>query len=257
MIWRREILHFARDRTGTAVSLLQPLLFLFIFGAGVAGLLPASGGPAYQLFLFSGILVMAAQGPAVAVGSSMLWERQNGFLREMLVSPVRRGTLLMGKCLGGTTVATCQAAILLAAAAPIGVPFHLGLYALLLVEIALTALAMTAVGVLAAGLVRRPQTFGTALTVVMAPLTFLSGAMFPFAAMPGWMAALALINPLSYAVDGMRRTVAAFLPDPPAQLFQQLSVGPWHPSVPLEWGAITVGGLLCLAAAARRFSRSD
>ncbi|MFC7728707.1 ABC transporter permease [Actinomadura keratinilytica] len=229
MIWRRELLHFARDRTGTAVSLLQPLLFLFVFGAGVAGLLPSSGGPAYQLFLFSGILVMAAQGPAVAVGSSVLWERQNGFLREMLVSPVRRGTLLMGKCLGGTTVATCQAAILLTAATPIGIPLDVGLYALLLVELALTTLAMTAFGVLAATLVGRPQTFGTALTVLMAPLIFLSGAMFPLAAMPTWMATLALVNPLSYAVDGMRRTVAAYLPDPPAPLFQQLAWGHWHP----------------------------
>jgi daunorubicin resistance ABC transporter ATP-binding subunit/daunorubicin resistance ABC transporter membrane protein len=255
MIWRRELLHFARDRTGTAVSLLQPLLFLFVFGAGVAGLLPSSGGPAYQLFLFSGILVMAAQGPAVAVGSSVLWERQNGFLREMLVSPVRRGTLLMGKCLGGTTVATCQAAILLTAATPIGIPLDVGLYALLLVELALTTLAMTAFGVLAATLVGRPQTFGTALTVLMAPLIFLSGAMFPLAAMPTWMATLALVNPLSYAVDGMRRTVAAYLPDPPAPLFQQLAWGHWHPPVLAEWGLITVGALLGLLLAARRFSR--
>ncbi|GAA4056590.1 ATP-binding cassette domain-containing protein [Actinomadura miaoliensis] len=256
MIWRRELLHFARDRTGTAVSLLQPLLFLFVFGAGVAGLLPASGGPAYQLFLFSGILIMAAQGPAVSVGSSVLWERQNGFLREMLVSPVRRGTLLMGKCLGGTTVATCQAAILLTAATPIGIPFDVGLYALLLIELALTTLAMTAFGVLAATLVGRPQTFGTALTVVMAPLIFLSGAMFPLAAMPTWMATLALVNPLSYAVDGMRRTVAAYLPDPPAQLFQQLTWGHWQPPILAEWGLITAGALLGLLLAARRFSRT-
>ena len=255
MIWRRELLHFTRDRTGTAVSLLQPLLFLFVFGAGVAGLLPSSGGPAYQLFLFSGILVMAAQGPAVTVGSSVLWERQNGFLREMLVSPVRRGTLLMGKCLGGTTVATCQGAILLTAATPIGIPFDVGLYALLLVELTLTTLAITAFGVLAATLVGRPQTFGTALTVVMAPLIFLSGAMFPIAAMPGWMAAIALANPLSYAVDGMRRTVAAYLPDPPPELFQQLAWGGWHPPVVAEWGLIGTGAVLGLLLAARRFSR--
>ncbi|MEV5705998.1 ATP-binding cassette domain-containing protein [Actinoallomurus sp. NPDC052274] len=256
MVWRREILHFARDRTGTAISLLQPLLFLFVFGAGVAGLLPtAGGGPAYQLFLFSGILLMAAQGPAVSVGSSVLWDRQNGFLREMLVSPVRRGTLLIGKCLGGTTAATCQAALLLTAATPIGVPFDPGLYALLLVELVLTALAMTAFGVLAATLIGRPQTFGTALTVLMAPLTFLSGAMFPLAAMPTWMSTLALINPLSYAVDGMRRTVAAYLPGQPGPLFRRLSWGHWHPPVLAEWTLITLAALLGLLLAARRFSR--
>ncbi|MCO5996736.1 ATP-binding cassette domain-containing protein [Actinoallomurus rhizosphaericola] len=255
MIWRREILHFARDRTGTAVSLLQPLLFLFVFGAGVAGLLPTAGGPDYQVFLFSGILLMAAQGPAVSVGASVLWDRQNGFLREMLVSPVRRGTVLAGKCLGGTTVAVCQAAMLLTAAAPIGVPFDLGLYALLLIELTLMALAMTAFGVLAATLIGRPQTFGTALTVVMAPLTFLSGAMFPLAAMPAWMASLALLNPLSYAVDGMRRTVAAYLAHPPGPLFQRLGWGHWHPPVLAECGLMAVGALLGLLLAARRFSR--
>jgi daunorubicin resistance ABC transporter membrane protein len=255
MIWRREILHFTRDRTGTAVSLLQPLLFLFVFGAGVARLLPSSDGPTYPLFLFSGILIMAAQGPAVSVGSSVLWDRQNGFLREMLVSPARRGTLLIGKCLGGTTVATCQAAILLTAANLIGIPFNVGLYALLLIELALTALAMTALGVLAATMIGRPQTFGTALTVLMAPLTFLSGAMFPLAAMPTWMATLALINPLSYAVDGMRRTIAAYLPGPPGPLFQQLSWGNWHPPVLVEWNLIVIGAMLGLVLAARRFSR--
>ncbi|GAA3966618.1 hypothetical protein GCM10023085_56360 [Actinomadura viridis] len=257
MVWRREMLHFARDRTGAAISMSQPLLFLFILGVGLAGLMPDVSGPAYQLFLFSGVLVTAAQGPAVAAGASILWDRQGGFLREMLAGPVNRSTLLIGKCLGGATVATCQAALLLSVAGLIGLPYDAGLLALLLAELALTALAMTVLGVLLATFIRRPQTFGTALTVLMAPLVFLSGSMFPLSAMPTWMAGLALANPLTYAVDAMRRTIAAYLPDPPARLFQPLQWGGWHPPVIFEWALIAGITLLALAVATRRFSRTD
>jgi daunorubicin resistance ABC transporter ATP-binding subunit/daunorubicin resistance ABC transporter membrane protein len=255
-IWRREVVHFVRDRTGLAVALLQPLLFLFVFGAGLAGLFPGAGGRNYQLFLFCGLLIMAAQGPAISVGGSLLAERQNGFLRELLVSPVHRATLLIGKCLGGATVATSQAAILLAAGGLLGIPYHPGLIALLLLQLALTALAMTAFGVLLATFIRRPQTFGITLSVLMAPLTFLSGTMFPLDAMPAWMRALALANPLTYAVDAIRRTIAAHLPPLPHSLFRPLSWAGVRPPVAVEWALLAAGALLALLVAVRRFSRA-
>ncbi|WP_019631329.1 ATP-binding cassette domain-containing protein [Actinomadura atramentaria] len=257
MVWRREMLHFGRDRAGTAISLLQPLLFLFILGVGLAGLMSGVSSRSYQLFLFSGALVTAAQGPAIGAGSSILWDRQAGFLREMLAGPVHRGTLLLGKCLGGATVATCQAGVLLAAGWLIGVPHDAVLTVLLLGQLALAALAMTALSILLATFIRRPQTFGTAVTVLAAPLVFLSGSMFPLTAMPGWMARVALANPLTYAVDAMRRTMAARLPATPAPLFHPLTWGSWHPSVVLEWALVTGLALLALGWAARRFSRAE
>ncbi|MDQ1676971.1 MAG: type transport system permease protein [Actinomycetota bacterium] len=262
MVWRREMIHFFRDRTRMAVSLLQPMLFLYVLGIGLARLFAGSGGGTraagdYLLFLFPGVLVMAAQAPAISVGSSIVWDRQSGFLREMLVAPVARSTLLLGKCLGGAAVATCQGAVVLASAGLVGVPYRLDLFAALLAELALAALAMTVLGAVVAVTIRRLQTFNTVLTVLMGPLLFLSGMMFPVGSMPGWMAGLTLANPITYAVDAMRHTVLAYHAQRPStMLFDPVAWGSWH--VPLGLELAIVGGFsaVALAAASRRFSRT-
>jgi ABC-2 type transport system permease protein len=259
MVWRRELLHFFRDRTGTLVSLFQPLLFLFVLGIGLSRLFAGSGAGSasdYLRFLFPGVLVMAAQPAAISVGASIVWDRESGFLREMLVAPVRRGTLLTGKCLGGATVATCQGTVVLASAGLIHVPYRPGLFALLLAELALTALAMTVLGAVVAVTIRRARTFNTVLSVLMTPLIFLSGLMFPVGAMPAWMSWLTLADPLTYAVDAMRRTVGAYQPmRRPSALFEPVAWGGRHPAPVLELGVVAAFTLVALAVAARRFSR--
>jgi ABC-2 type transport system permease protein len=263
MIWQREMLHFVRNPAQAAVSLLQPLLFLFVLGIGLAQLFARSGAGSaaamdYLMFLFPGVLVMAAQAPAISVGASIVWDRQSGFLREMLVAPVRRGTVLTGKCVGGAAVATCQGTVVLACAGLIHVPYRLDLIALLLAELALTALAVTVFGALVAVTIRRLQTFNTVLTVLITPVMFLSGLMFPISAMPGWMAALARVNPLTYAVDAMRRTITARLATgPPSALAEPVSWAGWHPPVLLELALVAAVTAAALAAATRRFARVD
>ena len=121
-------------------------------------------------------------------------------------------TLLAGKCLGGATVATCQGTVVLASAGLVHIHYRAGLFALLLAELALTALAMTVLGAVIAVVIRRARTFTTVLSVLMTPLIFLSGLMFPVAALPAWMSWLSLADPLTYAVDAMRRTVGAYQP---------------------------------------------
>ncbi|MEV4256039.1 ABC transporter permease, partial [Spirillospora sp. NPDC049652] len=195
--------------------------------------------------------------PAAAVGASLLWEKQAGFLREMLAGPVRRESLLLGKCLGGATIATIQGTLLLAAGPLIGVPAEPLLIAMLAAQLALTSLAMTAVGVLAATFVRRPPTYGTALSVLVAPLTFLSGAMFPLTGLPAWLKVLALADPLTYAVDALRRTVASQLPSAPPHLFRPLAIGSWHPPIVAEWALLALLAFVPLVWSARRFSRTD
>jgi ABC-2 type transport system permease protein len=260
MVWRREMLHFVRDRTGTLVALLQPLLFLFVLGVGLGRLFAGSGGGSagdYLTFLFPGVLVMAAQPAAISVGASIVWDRESGFLREMLVAPVRRGTLLIGKCLGGATVATCQGAVVLASAGLIHVPYRSGLFALLLAELALTALAMTVLGAVVAVVIRRARTFTTVLSVLMTPLIFLSGLMFPVAAMPGWMAWLTLADPLTYAVDAMRAAIGAYRrPHAASALFEPVSWGGLHPAPALELAVVAAFTAVALTVAARRFARS-
>ncbi len=257
MVWRREMLHFLRDRTGTLVALLQPLLFLFVLGVGLGRLFAsAGGGPAagYLRFLFPGVLVMAAQPAAISAGASIVWDRESGFLREMLVAPVRRSTLLTGKCLGGATVATCQGAVVLAGAGLVGVPYRPVLFALLLAELALTALAVTVLGAVVAVLIRRARTFTTVLSVLMTPLIFLSGLMFPIAAMPRWMSVLALADPLTYAVDAMRATIGAYAPARGSATLLGARGG-LGLAPPLELAVVAAFTVLALAVAARRFSR--
>jgi ABC-2 type transport system permease protein len=259
MVWRREMLHFVRDRTGTLVALLQPLLFVFVLGVGLGRLFAGSGGGSaadYLTFLFPGVLVMAAQPAAISVGASIVWDRESGFLREMLVAPVRRGTLLIGKCLGGATVATCQGAVVLTSAGLIHVPYRPGLFALLLAELALTALAMTVLGAAVAVIIRRARTFTTVLSVLMTPLIFLSGLMFPVAAMPAWMAWLTLADPLTYAVDAMRAVIGAYEPHRPSALFEPVSWGGLHPAPALELAVVAAFTVVALTVAARRFART-
>jgi ABC-2 type transport system permease protein len=261
MVWLREMIHFFRDRARAALGLLQPLLFLFVLGVGLSGIFAEAGGARgsdYLLFLFPGVLVMAVQAPAISAGASLVSDRQTGFLREMLVTPARRSTLLIGKCLGGATVATCQGLVVLACAGLIHVPYQVDLFVVLLVELALTALAMTVLGALVAVAIRRMQTFNTVLSVLMTPLLFLSGVMFPISALPGWMSWLTLVNPLTYAVDAMRRTISLRLPQRPAGgLFDPVSWGGWQLPVLLELALVVLFTACCLAVASRRFARTD
>lgn len=263
MVWRREMLHFVRDRTGTLVGLLQPLLFLFVLGVGLGRLLAGAGTGAgtssmagYLTFLFPGVLVMAAQPAAISVGASIVWGRESGFLREMLVAPVGRGTLLVGKCLGGATVATCHGVVVLASAGLVHIPYRAGLFGLLLAELALTALAMTVLGAMVAVVIRRARTFATVLSVLMTPLIFLSGLMFPVAAMPAWMSWLTLADPLTYAVDAMRQAIGRYGPAHRAgTLFEPVAWGGLHPAPLVELGVVAAFTLAALTIAAHRFGR--
>ncbi|MCO5967659.1 ABC transporter permease [Actinoallomurus soli] len=259
MVWQREMLHFLRDRIGTLVSLLQSLMSLFILGVGMGGLFAGSGvGSAsdYLTFLFPGVLVLAAQPATVAVGASIVWDREDGFLREMLVAPVHRATLLIGRCLGGMTVATCQGLVILAGAGLLHIPYRPGIFGLLTAELALTSLTLTVLATTIAVFVRRPRTLTAVLGVLMAPLLFLSGTMFPISALPGWLSLLSRLDPLTYAVDAMRRTVGVDrLVHGRAMLTAPVTWGGLRPAPPVELAVVAAFTMIALVVAARRFSR--
>ena len=258
MVWRREMVHFLRTPLHAAASLLQPLLFLCVLGVGLSRLLAAgssASGDQYLAFLFPGVLVMAVQSPALAVGASIVSDRQSGFMREMLAAPVGRGTLVVGKCLGGATVATCQGGVLLAGAGMAGIPYRADLFAILLAELALSALSMTVFAAVIAVSIRSIQTFHTVLSVLLTPMLFLSGMMFPISAMPHWMELLALVNPLTYAVDAMRGTIAVFRSGVElSPLSEPVSWFGWHVPPLLEIVLVAVFSVAGLVAASRRFS---
>ena len=172
----------------------------------------------------------------------------------MLVAPVRRDTFLVGKCLGSTATATAQSGLLLAFAGLAGLPYDPLLLLALLGELALVAFTLTAFVTLAAVRLNRIETFQSALGVTMLPLFFLSGAMFSVEGLPVWLAALTLVNPLTYAVDALRQTVAWAAPSgtlPPGPDW-----GGWAPPLAVELMVMCALGLATLAFAARRFSRA-
>ncbi|SHN47905.1 ABC-2 type transport system permease protein [Cryptosporangium aurantiacum] len=242
VLWRREMLRLVRNPMHIVLMLMNPLLFLFVLGGGLNGVI--RGGD-YQQFLFPGILVMAAQAPALGVGSSIIRDREIGFLRGMLVAPVSRGTLLIGKCLGGATVATVQACLLLCFAGVVGMSYRPTVLAALLVELAVVALALTTAGAFIAVVVRRTETFQAVLGLATMPLLFLSGALFPPSGLPAGLHVVSLINPLTYAVDALRRTSGG-----PALV----TWGGWIPPVALELLMLAAAGVLALAMGARRFA---
>ncbi|MFI8369641.1 ABC transporter permease [Streptomyces sp. NPDC085466] len=252
----RDLLRLARQRVPTGLMLLHPVLYLFILGGGLAALIPAGSlGVGYQAYLFPGMLMMTVQTPAIMVGIRLITDRQSGYLRELLMAPVSRSTLLLGSCAGGTLVATVQGAVLLGLAGAVGLPYDPVLLVLLLGGMVLTSFTLTALSLALAVGLRSPETFHTLLGVVMMPLLFLSGGFFPLASLPGWAQGLAAANPLAYGVDVLRRSITLRVPE-------QAAAGgvEWagrRPPLPLEAGLLLAVGALALLWAARRFSRPE
>ncbi len=139
IVWRREMIRFRRDRLRAITSLIQPLLFLLVLGTGLSSLAKGSfpSGVNFKTFIFPGVLAMSVLFTAMFSAASIVWDREFGFLREMLVAPVSRSAIVIGKCLGGATIATVQGVIMLALAGLAGVPYNLALILTLIGELLL------------------------------------------------------------------------------------------------------------------------
>jgi ABC-2 type transport system permease protein len=261
IIWRRELIRFAGDRTQMLMWLIQPLLFLFVLGSGLNTLsAPSTDGVDLKTFMFPGVLCMGALFTGIFSAASLVWDRELGFLRELLVAPVSRSSIIIGKCLGGATVASSQGVIVLALAGLVGVPYHptliLGVFGLLL----LISFTVTAFGVLVAVRIKRAQTFTYVMQIFVMPMFFVSGAFFPVSGLPAWLGALNRIDPLTYAVDPMRRLVFDHL-DISEQARRTLDPGVswWGWQLPpwFEAGIVLLLGVAILAVAIRHFSRTE
>lgn len=252
----RDLLRMLAQPTQTVLMLVQPLLFLLLLGGGLAALVPAEAvGGDYRAFLFPGVLVMTVQTPAVTVGMRLIADRESGYLRELLMAPVRRTTLLAGNCLGGTATATVQGAILLATAGTVGLPYHPALLLSLLATMALTAFVLTALAAALAIGMRSVDSFHTLLGLVLMPLLFLSGAFFPLTALPGWLPELAAADPLAYAVDVLRRSIEQYAPGAGAPAGVRWA-GRQLPAA-LELAVLALLGAVALLWTARRFGRLE
>jgi ABC-2 type transport system permease protein len=261
IVWQRELIRFFSDRLRIITALVQPFLFLFVLGTGLSRLTQGStGGLSLRTFLYPGILAMAVMFTAMFSAASIVWDREFGFLREMLVAPVRRSSIVIGKCLGGATVASFQGVIIIAIAGLVGVPYDPALIISVFGIQLLLAFTITAFGVMMAARIKQMQSFMALTQMLVMPLYFLSGAMFPVSHLPIWLTVLNRLDPLTYAVDPMRRIVFDHLhlqPDVRARVDPGVTWGGWRVPTLLEVALVAVIGLVMLAIAIAEFSESD
>ncbi len=260
MVWLRELIRFERTRTRILSGLIQPVLFLIVLGYGMSGLVGTTAGFDFKKFMFPGIMAMSVVTTAIFSGMSIVWDREFGFLREMLVAPTSRASLALGKTAGGASVAAVQGTIMLVLAPLIGV--HLT--AVLVLEIIglelLMAIALTAFGVFVASHIERMEGFQVVMQMLLFPMIFLSGALFPLNSLPGWLNVLTHINPLTYAVAPLRQVVFAAQHMPAAArkrfpasvevLGHTLSIGS-------EIAIVVVFAVIFIVLAIRGFSRTE
>ncbi|RSS81860.1 ABC transporter [Streptomyces sp. WAC06614] len=234
-------------------SLLQPLMLLFVLGHGLGSLTRSVAGVPYQTFVFAGALVMPMALTSVVSATSIVWDRELGFLREMLIAPVSRTSVVLGKCLGAMTIAFAQGLIVLAFAGTAGIPYEPALMITLLGCMALIVFTFSCFGVLVAAHMGSVQSFTGVTQTVMQPLFFLSGSLFPVEHLPGWLTVLNRLDPLTYAVDPIRRAVLGAVGARSADYavtWNGTPVPVW-----LELLLVLAGGLGMLWAAVRAFKR--
>lgn len=204
ILWLRQIKRYIRSPARIVGSLGQPLLFLVALGLGFGPIFQKAGGGDYIQFLVPGVIAMSILFTSVFTGVEIIWDRQFGFLKETLVAPVSRLTIMAGRTLGGATVAMFQGCVVLALATLFGFRFNPLMIFPTLLFMLLIALLFTALGTSIGSILEDMQGFQLIMNFLLMPLFFLSGALFPLDGLPSALTVIASIDPLSYGVDGLR-----------------------------------------------------
>lgn len=205
IMWLRELKRYFRSKSRMIGSLGQPILFLLALGYGLGSVFQAAGEGSYFQFLCPGIIGMSIIFTAIFSGIQLIWDRQFGFLKETLVAPVSRLNIMIGRTLGGATVATLQGIVVFLISMIFGFrPDNWLLVPVVIFFMLLVALLFTALGTGIASLLEDMQGFQLIMNFLVMPLFFLSGALFPLAGLPAILAGLTTIDPLSYGIDSFR-----------------------------------------------------
>jgi ABC-2 type transport system permease protein len=209
IIWLRELKRYFRARSNIVGSLAQNFFWLAIFGFGLGASVMIPGTGNYIIFLAPGIVGMTLLFSSIFSGIGVVWDKQFGFLKEILVAPVPRSSIMLGKTLGGATTATLQAFIMLLLAGLLGVPIFTNPAGILIALglMLITACGFVALGVAIASTMKDPHGFQLIMNFIVMPLFLLSGAFFPVTNLPNWLRIIVLFDPLTYAVDGLRNAV--------------------------------------------------
>jgi len=267
IIWYRDILRFWRDRTRLLATFAQPLLYLLIFGTGLSSALSGAGGfggagapPgfSYTQFIFPGIMGMSVLFSSMFAAVSIVWDREFGFLKEVLVAPIDRSAVAIGKALGGATQAMAQGLILLVLAPFVGVKLTIASVLIIIPLVFVLAFALSAMGVAIASRMRSMQGFQMVMNFLVMPMFFLSGALFPLSGLPAWMTFLTRIDPAAYGIDPLRRVLLDGA-GMPAQVLDRLSLTIGGSTIPIvaEVGILLAFGIVVLGIAVRNFRVRD
>jgi len=202
-MWTREIKVYARERSRIVSSIFTPILWLFVFGVGI-GSFATVGEYNYQTYIFPGIICMSILFTSVFFGVYIVWDRKIDFLKEVLVSPLSRVTIFLGKVIGGTTDSMIQAAIILFLGPFLGIKYSPVSLLLSMILIFILTVGLVSIGLTMGSMMESPEGFGLIVSFVVFPLFFLSGALFPIDNLPAWLLPFVLADPVTYGVDGLR-----------------------------------------------------
>ena len=206
----RELLHFISDRTRIISSLMFPLMFLVVFGAGFSRIVGGlAGGVDFIHFVYPGIVAMTVLTSSLLSGTSVVVDREHGFLKEVLVAPLSRVGIILGKALGGSLTSLSQGIVMLAIAPIIGLSITPLLIVKLLPTLLILSLSLSGLGILMATRMHSQQGFQFLMQLIVFPLMFLAGVFFPVDGVPVWLQVVAKVNPLTYGVDAIRQIFLA------------------------------------------------
>ena len=242
ILWLREVKKYLRSRAQIIASLGQPLMYLAVLGFGLGAVFRRAGEGSYLQFMAPGVIGMTVLFTAMFSGIAMLWDRQFGFLKETLVAPVPRVLIMIGRTLGGATVAVMQGTIVFAVTLIVGFrPSNVLAVPVAFLLIALIAIVFAALATAIGSSLKEMQGFQMVMNFLVMPLWFLSGALYPLQGLPTALAVLTRIDPLTYGIDGVRGTM----------------IGTTHFGVGVDVAVLASVGVLFVIAGAWRFSKIE
>lgn len=215
ILWLRDVKRYFYDKARIFASLGQPILFLFVLGSAFSPVYSGKGGVNFSEFIFPGIVSMTVLFTSIFSAISIVWDREFGFLKEVLVAPVSRWAIVIGKAFGGSTVAVMQGCLMLFLAPLVGVKLSFLIVVESIAVMFLIAFAITGLGIVIAARMKEMEGFQMIVNFVIMPIFFLSGALFPLDRLPPWLTILTRIDPLTYGVDLLRGVmihVHSFMP---------------------------------------------
>ena len=205
-LWLREFKVFTRERSRVVTSIFTPILWIFVFGGGLGSAVDI-GDVNYQVFIYPGILAMSVLFSSVFFGTYIVWDRKIDILKEVLVAPLSRTSIFVGKVLGGCTDSMIQAFIMLLISFALGVYLSPSAILLAILLLFLLALSLVSTGLIIGSLMESPEGFNMIVSFLVFPLFLFSGALFPLENLPLWLRAMTYIDPVTYGVDGLRTVI--------------------------------------------------